>query len=354
MSILISGICGFVGSTLARCLRESDSAVEIFGFDNFSRPGSYLNKALLEQLNVKVFFADARQQSDIEQLPAADWVIDASANPSVLAGLDGKSSTRQVIENNLYSTVNLLEYAARNNAGFILLSSSRVYSIDALLQVPLVAKDGAFVFDQQNLTGISQLGLDERFSTAAPISLYGSTKLSSEIIACEYADKYKFPLWINRCGVLAGQGQFGRSDQGIFAYWIHSYLAKKPLRYIGFNGSGNQVRDCLHPSDLASLIQLQMKDIGASKPIIYNVGGGIKNSISLKQLSDWCAERFGFDHQIEPITTPRQLDVPWIVMDSSLAQKHCDFKISMPLNKILAEIADHAEHNPDWLSLSNN
>ena len=57
---------------------------------------------------------------------------------------------------------------------------------------------------------------------------------------------------MNRCGVLAGAGQFGRADQGIFAYWVNSWLRGRPLRYLGFGGQGHQVRDCLHPADLAA------------------------------------------------------------------------------------------------------
>jgi CDP-paratose 2-epimerase len=66
------------------------------------------------------------------------------------------------------------------------------------------------------------------------------------------AKAFDFPVHVNRCGVLAGAGQFGKADQGIFAFWVHSYRNKRPLKFIGFDGAGHQVRDCLHPSDLAS------------------------------------------------------------------------------------------------------
>ena len=90
------------------------------------------------------------------------------------------------------------------------------------------------------------------------MSLYGATKLASEQLALEYGSTYGFPVWVNRCGVLAGAGQFGRADQGIFAYWVNSWLRERPLRYIGFGGHGHQVRDCLHPADLVPLIERQM------------------------------------------------------------------------------------------------
>jgi CDP-paratose 2-epimerase len=89
-------------------------------------------------------------------------------------------------------------------------------------------------------------GPDIDFSATPPLSLYGSTKLASELLALEYGDTFSLPVWINRCGVMAGAGQFGRADQGIFSFWIQSYLHKRPLKYIGFDGSGSQVRDALH------------------------------------------------------------------------------------------------------------
>ena len=102
--------------------------------------------------------------------------------------------------------------------------------------------------------GFSPRGISEDFSTAAPISLYGATKLSSEVLALEYGRTFQFPVWINRCGVIAGPGQFGTAEQGIFSFWIHAWRSQLPLRYIGFGGRGLQVRDALHPQDLATLV----------------------------------------------------------------------------------------------------
>ena len=77
-------------------------------------------------------------------------------------------------------------------------------------------------------------------------------------MALEYGEAFGFPVWINWCGVLAGKGQFGKADQGIFSYWIRSWRENRPLRYIGFEGTGAQVRDCLHPKDLVTVLKKQM------------------------------------------------------------------------------------------------
>jgi CDP-paratose 2-epimerase len=108
MKVLITGICGFVGSSLARALLAHSSEIRIWGIDNFVRPGSETNRLDLRQLGVGFFHGDVRCQSDFDQLPDVDWVIDAAAQPSVLIGADGRTRSRQAIEHNLLGTVNIL------------------------------------------------------------------------------------------------------------------------------------------------------------------------------------------------------------------------------------------------------
>lgn len=353
MKILISGICGFVGSTLARSLLDHDSALEILGLDNLSRPGSYLNAEPLRGRGVRLLHADIRAASDLEALPRLDWVIDAAANPSVLAGVDGTTTSRQLIEHNLNGTINLLELAKRYRAGFILLSTSRAYSVKPLASLPITERDAAFHLSNSEPLppGISVNGITEEFSTSAPISLYGASKLASECLALEYGEAFDFPVWINRCGVLAGAGQFGRPDQGIFAFWINAYLRGEPLKYIGFAGRGFQVRDCFHPRDLVPLLLKQMRASNNDLPRILNLGGGSANSISLAQLSRWCAARFK-ERSIAADSNPRLFDLPWVVMDSHLAERAWSWCPVTNLPSILEEIARHAEENPDWLQIS--
>ncbi|HVS50774.1 MAG TPA: NAD-dependent epimerase/dehydratase family protein [Opitutaceae bacterium] len=352
MRILISGVCGFVGSTLAHALAEAGHQVS--GFDNFIRPGSERNRAELKRRGVKLFHGDLRAASDLETLPAVDWVVDAAANPSVLAGVDGRTSSRQLIEHNLVGTVNMLEFCKQHRAGFILLSTSRVYSIAALAGLEMAAENHAYRLapGAAHAPGVSSAGIDETFSTAAPISLYGATKLASEALALEYGAAFDLPVFINRCGVLAGAGQFGRADQGIFAYWINAWLRRRPLNYIGFGGSGHQVRDCLHPRDLVAVLEKQFAapKIAASDRIA-NFSGGLASATSLRQLSDWCATHLGA-HQVGVDPKPRPFDIPWLVLDSAKAARVWGWQPATPVAAILDEIAAHARAHPDWLDLS--
>lgn len=352
MKILVTGICGFVGSTLAKAWLAAEPGLILYGIDNLCRPGSERNRLELQRLGIKLIHGDLRQASDLEGLPGADWVVDAAANPSVLAGIDGQSSSRQLIEHNLYGTVNLLEYCKRQHAGFILLSTSRVYSAAALSAIPVQTCENRFVLAPQPNPpppGFTSAGIGEEFSTAPPLSLYGGSKLASEVLALEYGVAYDFPVWINRCGVLAGAGQFGRPDQGIVAYWLHAWRQRQPLNYLGFGGHGHQVRDVLHPRDLLPLLRQQVAVEALSGPSIFNLGGGASQSFSLAELSGWCEERFG-SHVVSGEPHRRRYDVPWLVMDASLAGRVWNWRPQIPLQGILEEIARHAEENPDWLA----
>ena len=327
---------------------QTEPKNKIIGFDNLSRPGCEINIEILRNTGIEIIRGDIRSQSDVEALPIVDWVIDCAANPSVLAGLDGNSSSRQLMEHNLIGTINLLEYCNRHKAGLILLSTSRVYSASELSALPVKPSDNRFELQDCDLNGASNSGISEDFPTTTPLSLYGASKLASETLILEYGECFGFPVWINRCGVLAGAGQFGRADQGIFSYWIHSFREKRALQYIGFNGTGHQVRDLLHPKDLVPLLSQQIMEPDSAAPKIVNLGGGIENSMSLKELSIWCEERFG-SNKVIPSEEVRPMDAPWIVMDSTTAQNAWNWHVEIKIEDILTEIAQHAEENATWL-----
>jgi CDP-paratose 2-epimerase len=234
----------------------------------------------------------------------------------------------------------------------ILLSTSRVYSIHPLSSLKVEEVDRAYRLaeNQRFPLGITSNGVTEDYSTSPPISLYGSAKLASEYLALEYGAAFDFPVWIDRCGVLAGAGQFGRPDQGIFSFWINSWLRHRPLKYIGFNGHGGQVRDCLDPRDLLSLLRKQM-DAETAQHRIFNVGGGPANSMSLAHLSVWCADRFG-PREVAADPNQRPFDIPWMVLDSKRAIEEWNWRVETPIETVLGEIADHAESHPEWLELS--
>jgi len=350
MKILITGIAGFVGSKLAEYFKTNLPDCEIVGIDNLIRRGSETNLPILKELGCKFFHGDIRVTDDINELPKVDWIVDCAANPSVLAGING--GTSQLIGHNLQGTLNILEKCRKDNAGFILLSTSRVYAIDALNQIPLQEDSTRFsVKSGRTLpAGFTLEGVTETFSTSAPVSLYGATKLASEVMALEYASTFGFPIWVNRCGVIAGAGQFGKIDQGIFSFWIYQWLLERPLGFIGFGGKGKQVRDFFSPEDLGNLLLKQIKKPLHNAPKIINAGGGLKSAMSLLELNEYCKQQFGFEKTIKTESETRPFDLPYYVTDNSQVNKYWNWNPEKKGVQILDDIVRYSKKNKNKLS----
>lgn len=349
MRILVTGACGFFGSHVAADLKAAFADAEVVGIDNLVRRGSETNIAALKRLGVTVHHGDIRVADDLADLPRCDWIVDCAALPSVLAGVQG--GTAQLVGHNLVGSLHLLEKCRRDGAGFIIVSSSRVYSIDALNAIPLREAETRFSVDQGKPlpVGLSPNGITEGFSTRAPVSLYGGTKLASEIMALEYGSTFGIPVWIDRCGVIAGPGQFGRIDQGIFSYWIYRWLLKRPLSYIGYGGRGLQVRDFIAPRDLTRLLEKQIRSPSAAAPRVLNVGGGLERSMSLLELSHYCASELGPGVTPGSIPETRLYDIPYYVTDSTEAQRVWDWKPEERREETLGAIARWARDHIDQL-----
>ena len=239
----------------------------------------------------------------------------------------------------------MLKALPNKNAGFILMSTSRVYSIADLVNLEINEDE-----NPKRFTIPIDNEVSEKFSTKPPISLYGSTKLTSELLAIEYGNMYNFPVWINRCGVIAGAGQFGKIDQGIFSFWIYSWLRKNPVKYVGFNGSGKQVRDAIHPNDICKVMNKQIHDFTIEKDPIYNLGGGFHNSMSLKELTEWCYININDDDShITESKEFRKFDIPVYITNYDKAKKRWDFKPTYNMDSILSEIRDYAINNKSFM-----
>ncbi len=323
------------------------------GIDNLSRWGAETNVPDLVRRGVLVIRGDIRSRHEVTALPPADWVIDCAACASVLGGITPAMGPAELLEHNLFGTLNTLEYCRINRAGLILMSTSRVYSINSISSIRLEAAGGAFrpMESQDWPRGVSAMGISESCESSPPLSLYGASKLASETVALEYGEAFGFSVWINRCGVLAGAGQFGRSDQGIVSYWLNSWLRGRPMKFSGFGGCGFQVRDILHPADLVPVLIRQMGCGRTGMSRVSNFGGGVRGSLSLREISDWCMARWG-DREIVADPVKRRFDLPWVVMDCRQAQAVWGWKPRIGPIEILEDVARHAEAHPAWLEIS--
>ena len=128
--------------------------------------------------------------------------------------------------------------------------------------------------------------IDEKEQTSGPKSIYGLTKLSSEMFIEDFSYAFKMKYIINRCGVISGPLQFGKQDQGFVSLWVWKHINKSKMKYIGYGGYGNQVRDVLHINDLCELLLLQIQKFKKIHNKLFTVGGSKKSYTSLKQLTN--------------------------------------------------------------------
>lgn len=338
MKVLVTGGAGFVGSQMALRFKADDPAAEVVALDNLRRRGAELNLPLFKEAGVAFVHGDVRNPADLEEAGEGfDLLVDAAAEPSVLAGLGG--SPLYLTGTNLGGTLNCLEYARRHGIAVVFLSTSRVYSIEPLRELKLRETPTRFELDEeQELPGVTPRGISEDFPTHLPRSLYGATKLASELMVQEYVHAYGIRAVINRCGVIAGAGQFGKVDQGVFTMWVANHFFRKPLSYTGFGGHGKQVRDLLHPADLYALLRKQVDVIERVSGETYNVGGGREVSTSLLELTELCREVTGNTVPVrsDPGTNP--VDVPLYVSDSGRARGVFGWEPAWSVRDIVSDI----------------
>ncbi len=312
--ILITGGAGFVGSALGLGLAQRYPDWQIIALDNLKRRGSELNLPRLKQAGILFTHGDIRNREDLDPVALQpDLILECSAEPSVLAGY---TSPGYMLQTNLVGTINCLELARQTQADFIFLSTSRVYPIAYLNALEFTeAETRLELTERQLLPGASNQGISEAFPLDKARSLYGATKLASELLIAEYADAYGLRTLINRCGVLTGAWQMGKVDQGVFALWMAFHYFQKPLKYIGYGGTGKQVRDFLHVADLLDLIDIQIHSLETLKGQTFNVGGGVNNTLSLYETTQLCQEITGNQVPITPIPETRIGDTPIFITD---------------------------------------
>tara|TARA_B100001123_G_scaffold448955_1_gene612225 strand:- start:2261 stop:3295 length:1035 start_codon:yes stop_codon:yes gene_type:complete len=337
--IFITGICGFVGSNLAHYFYSK--GYKVYGIDNLSRKGTEKNLNLLRKNGIVVFrknLAELKKFDLIKKKNSFKAVIHCAGLTSVLDGTN-KNTTDFIYKNNILSTLNSLKICNILKSKYIYISSSRVYNISKINELKFKVAQNGFKLKKNKTKGISSKGINEDFSTEAPLSFYGSSKLMSENMIKEFCLFKKIPFIINRCGLLAGSGQFYKSDQGIISYWINSWKSNRELKFIGFGSKGHQVRDCLHPLDLANLINKQMSSLkkGIRKKFIFNVSGGITSAFSLKDLSLWCEKEI-YSKKVKSQKIIRPFDLKWIVLDNTKVRKTFNWKINFTKYKIFDDI----------------
>lgn len=347
MRVLITGGAGFVGGNLAVSLVERHPEWEIVALDNLMRRGSELNLPRLREAGVEFVHGDVREPSDLAAAGSFEAMVECSAEPSVLAGF---ADTAYSVQTNLVGAFNCLERARAEGAFLVFLSTSRVYPVAPQLELALEEAETRFeLAAEQPLPGAGPAGIAEDFPMAGARTLYGATKLSAEHLIEEYADVFDLRAVVNRCGVIAGPWQMGKVDQGVFSWWLLSHRFGRPLSYIGYGGSGKQVRDLLHIDDLVDLVDEQLGEPGRWSGVVANVGGGRECSLSLLETTEICRELTGNEVPIDVVAENRPGDVPIYLSDCSRLHSQTSWRPRRGSRDVLADLLDWTAENEDPL-----
>lgn len=322
-TILITGIAGFIGYSLAKEINLEN--YNIIGIDNLN---SYYDVKLKFERLKNLGFDDVNLQAgkpyesknfpqikfintsledkiSIENL-FTDFKIDIVVNLAAQAGVRYSISNPEVyINSNIVGFSNLIETSKNNNIEhFIYASSSSVYGNS------LVAP------------------FKENFNTDNPISLYAATKKSNELIAQVYNHLYK--LKTTGLRFFTVYGPWGRPDMAPFLF-IKSILDGNPIDV--FN-DGNLKRDFTYIDDIITGIKLVIDSSNSNNNLnnskIYNLGNGAP--INLMDFISILEKEVGIKAKINYL--PMQPgDVYETFADTSLISNEVGYKSSIAIEE---------------------
>ena len=312
MKVIVTGGCGFIGSNICEFLKNL--SFEVVSIDNLSKIYSRLNLKRLSNLNIKNYNIDVSDKNKFIKLNyKSDIIIDCCADPAVECS---RTDILKNINNNLITTYNILEKAKKDNSKLIFISTSRIYPIKDSRQkfnTFLKKKNINFFNEDSNIIG--------------PKTIYGFSKLASEMLIKEYNYAFNIDYLINRCGLITGPWQFGKVEQGLVSLWLWKHLNKdNNLYYKGYNGSGNQIRDILFINDLCELVYLQIKKFKKIKNQTFCVGGGIKNSVNLNQLTKICEQITKNKLKIKHDLYTSIYDIPFYITSLDKVKKYYNWR----------------------------
>src|SRR5690242_4893725 len=339
-SAVIFGGAGFIGSNWANhLLNASDARIHIF--DNLSRPGVQRNLEWLRQgakdlERLKITIGDIRDAAAVQRaVQGASEIYNFAAQVAVTSSV---ADPRHDFEVNAFGTLNILE-AARNTGRqpFILFTSTnKVYGNLANKKLVQTAR--------------RYCALDERgVSESQPIDLYspyGCSKGTADQYVHDYARMFALPTVVFRMSCIAGPRQFGNEDQGWVAHFLYSALENRPVTIYG---DGRQVRDILCVHDLVNAFDKVRHQIDKTAGQIYNVGGGMSNSVSLveviDEIEDITGKRIRFTSQ-----RPRPGDQLFYVTDYDKLRKHTGWKPQRNVRQTIQSIygwGKEHKHQPE-------
>ncbi len=282
---MITGGAGFIGTNLAARLLSEGKNVMIY--DNLSRDGVEKNLKWLQNTygdKLIIQIADINETHILEEsVKHATEVFHFSAQVAVTTSLTNPLVDFQV---NLQGTFNLLEAIRKteHKPPLLFTSTNKVYG--NLTDIEMKANSTRyFPLDKD----IKKSGVSEERALDFH-SPYGCSKGAADQYILDYSRSYGLKTAVFRMSCIYGPHQFGTEDQGWVAHFLISALENKP---IVIYGNGKQVRDILFVEDLMEAFLLARKNINDLAGEVFNIGGGVENSVSLLEILDLIKEITG-------------------------------------------------------------
>lgn len=323
MRILVTGGCGFLGSNISAY--EQMHGHEIIVFDNLSRKGSELNKQWLESKgNITVITGDTRKQDQVDALFQQfkfDGVFHLAGQVAMTTSI---SNPRLDFETNTMGTFNVLDAIRRIQPDTPLIYSSTNKVYGDLEQYQYVESDTRYICPEH----------PDGFDETTPLDMhspYGVSKGAADQYVLDFARIFGLRTAVFRHSSMFGGRQFASYDQG----WIGWFCAKALERKMNPDssafticGNGKQVRDVLHADDIVRLYDLALANIDRISGEAFNIGGGMKNSLSLLELFDVLEKKLNIHMEYTKLD-PRISDQKIFVADTAKIRSRIDWDIKV-------------------------
>ncbi|MEY2598678.1 MAG: CDP-paratose 2-epimerase [Verrucomicrobiota bacterium] len=338
--ILVTGSSGLIGSEV--CLFFHEKGCRIHGLDNNQRAVFFgaqgdtrWNQARLSSLIADFTHheLDIRNRQGVLDLveslrPAA--IIHTAAQPSH----DRAASIPfEDFETNATGTLNLLEAARRfcPEAPFLHMSTNKVYG-DRPNTIPLRELESRWDFADPAFSS----GIGESFPIdQSKHSLFGASKLASDILVQEYGRYFDMPTCCLRGGCLTGPNHSGVELHGFLSYLVKCNLEERPYTVFGYKGK--QVRDNIHSLDVARFLWEFYQNPRSAE--VYNLGGGKENSCSILEAFQIVEGFTGKKQRWTYQDTPRIGDHICYYSDLSKLRAHYpNWDISVSLSETLRQM----------------
>lgn len=336
MKIVITGGAGFIGTNLAASMAEEGH--EVILFDNLSRKGTAENAQWLtdKYQNVTLRQGDLRTDQAImdEIVVDADAVYHLAGQVAVTTSVE---DPRADFDINALGTFNLLEAIrlhAKKNPVLIYSSTNKVYG--GMEEVKIAEQNGRYMYEDYP-NGIAE---DQLIDFHSP---YGCSKGAADQYVRDYARIYGLRTVVFRQSCIYGPRQFGIEDQGWVAWFTIATLAD---RDITIYGDGKQVRDVLFVEDLVRAFKMATEQIDKTAGRIYNIGGGIANTMSLLELVDFLKEYHG--KEINPSFGEwRPGDQPVYISDIRKAKEEFGWEPQVTAREGVKQLTEWVRANKD-------